>query len=158
MLRKMRERPDLKRENGRRFLRRLFCGAACVLALCSFTGETVAWGEGRHFAVPEHTRQLPRSAQADKVRLAWPLIPGAVRYQVVLLSAPEQMQYMSEHPGSAQDPPPLILTVNSLKRLCSIVTSAEQHCILPVTYLCMMTSLTAHLILSDMRLLSVWMP
>ncbi len=40
----------------------------------------------------EHTRQLPRSAQVDKVRLTWPLIPGAVRYQVVLLSAPEHKQ------------------------------------------------------------------
>ena len=55
-------------------------------------GETVAWGEGRHFAVQEQTRQLPRSAQVDKVRLTWPLIPGAVRYQVVLLSAPEHKQ------------------------------------------------------------------
>ena len=42
--------------------------------------------------MPEHTRQLPRSAQVDKVRLTWPLIPGAVRYQVVLLSAPEHKQ------------------------------------------------------------------
>ena len=39
--------------------------------------------------MPEQKQQLPRSARMDKVRLTWPLIPGAVRYQVVLLSAPE---------------------------------------------------------------------
>ncbi len=43
-------------------------------------------------ALTEQKRQLPRSAAVDKVRLTWPLIPGAVRYQVVLLSAPEHKQ------------------------------------------------------------------
>lgn len=39
--------------------------------------------------VTEQNRQLPRSAAVDKVRLTWPLIPSAVRYHVVLLSASE---------------------------------------------------------------------
>jgi lysophospholipase L1-like esterase len=84
----------LKRETGRRFLRRLFCGAACFLAVCFFTGDTIAWGEGRHsvLSVQAQKKQLPRSAAVDKVRLTWPLIPGAVRYQVVLLSGPSHIK------------------------------------------------------------------
>ena len=33
----------------------------------------------------ESARSLPRSAAVDKVRLTWPLVPGAVRYHLVLL-------------------------------------------------------------------------
>ena len=81
----------MTREQGRRLMRRLFFGITCVFAasVILLSGEAVAWGEERHFTLTETNRQLPRSAATvDKVRLTWPLIPGAARYQVVLLSAP----------------------------------------------------------------------
>ena len=74
---------------AKRFGKPLALGAACCFAAGLFWGGAVASGEGRHFSVAVESRALPRSAQMDKVRLTWPLMPGAVRYQVVLLSAPE---------------------------------------------------------------------
>lgn len=65
--------------------------AACLFAACLPGGAPVCAQE-RHaapdFGRPAAARGLPRSAAVDKVRLLWPLVPGAVRYQIVLLSAP----------------------------------------------------------------------
>ncbi len=76
---------------------------ACCLAVGLFVGDVAkgAPNEGQenvaqeaqatlHQLRAEATRQLPRSAATvDKVRLTWPLIPGAVRYRVELLSSSE---------------------------------------------------------------------
>lgn len=79
-------------EKRRRILRRFSLGAAVLFVAGLFMGgiaESAPQGEGRRRVVREERRLAPRSATVDKVRLTWPLIPGAVRYQVILLSAPE---------------------------------------------------------------------
>ena len=78
---------------------------ACVVGCAAvfFAGGTVegAPNEGRgrvvqeeqatsrHAWLQQSTRDLPRSAAVDKVRLTWPMMPGAVRYRVELLSSSE---------------------------------------------------------------------
>lgn len=76
-------------------MRRLSFGIVCAVgfAASAFAGAT-AEGSGRvqeavRQALLESERNSTRSASVDKVRLSWPLVPGAVRYRVVLLSAPE---------------------------------------------------------------------
>ncbi len=73
-------------------------GIACLCLAASLCAGGAEAGTGeleqsapRHAwaALTQSSRDLPRSALVDKVRLTWPLIPGAVRYQVTLLSAPE---------------------------------------------------------------------
>ncbi|MBR1885757.1 MAG: SGNH/GDSL hydrolase family protein [Schwartzia sp.] len=80
-------------------MRRLSFGMMCAVSFtASVFAGTAAEGSGRavqeaqaavHQALLEAERKSVRSASVDKVRISWPLLPGAVRYRVVLLSSPE---------------------------------------------------------------------
>ncbi len=63
--------------------------AACIFLTGPCSGEAALQaGEASGIVGQVSHQNLPRSA-ADKVRLTWPMVPGASRYRVVLLSAPE---------------------------------------------------------------------
>ncbi|MBP5201080.1 MAG: SGNH/GDSL hydrolase family protein [Schwartzia sp.] len=76
--------------NGRGLFRAVSLGAAIFCAVGSFAEASAAsGGEKIVLAVETSKRSLPRSAAQDKVRLTWPMTPGAARYRVAILSAPE---------------------------------------------------------------------
>ena len=76
--------------NGRGLFRAVSLGAAIFCAVGSFAeASSASGGEKIVLAVETSKRSLPRSAAQDKVRLTWPMTPGAARYRVAILSAPE---------------------------------------------------------------------
>ncbi len=62
----------------------LFCAACFSLEAEASSGATLT-----ERLAEASRRQPPRSAAQDKVRLTWPMTPGAARYRVAILSAPE---------------------------------------------------------------------
>ena len=84
----------MTQRKGPRLLRRLCLGAVCLWAACVFSGDAAA--NAADFAGKVQAtraalaRTLPRSAAVDKVRLTWPLVPGASYYHVVLLFDTEE--------------------------------------------------------------------
>ena len=76
--------------NGRGVFRAVFLGMV-IFCASGFLAEVSAasGGEGKSPAVEASKQSLPRSATIDKVRLTWPMTPGAARYRVAILSAPE---------------------------------------------------------------------
>ena len=83
----------------------VFLLATPAAAKVSATGSDVQFEKEAQPPVKEE-RPAPRarSTAIDKVRLTWPLVPGAVYYQVVLLSAPahaERNVIYAEEPHTA---------------------------------------------------------
>ena len=75
--------------NGRRLFRAVSLGAAIFCAVGLFPEAEASSGATLAERLAEAAkRQLPRSAAQDKVRLTWPITPGAARYRVAILSAP----------------------------------------------------------------------
>ena len=76
--------------NGKRLFRAVSLGAAIFCAVGLFPEAEASSGATLAERLAEAAkRQLPRSAAQDKVRLTWPMTPGAARYRVAILSAPE---------------------------------------------------------------------
>lgn len=76
--------------NGRGLFRAVALGAAIFCAAGLFPVAEASSGATLAERLAEASkRQLPRSAAQDKVRLTWPMTPGAARYRVAILSAPE---------------------------------------------------------------------
>ena len=70
--------------------RALSLGLALSCAACfSWEAEASSGATLTERLAEASIRQLPRSAAQDKVRLTWPMTPGAARYRVAILSAPE---------------------------------------------------------------------
>ncbi len=70
--------------------RALSLGLALSCAACfSLEAEASSGATLTERLAEASIRQLPRSAAQDKVRLTWPMTPGAARYRVAILSAPE---------------------------------------------------------------------
>ncbi len=75
--------------NGKRLFRAVFLSAAIFCAVGIFPEAEASSGATLAERLAEASRrQLPRSAAQDKVRLTWPITPGAARYRVAILSAP----------------------------------------------------------------------
>ena len=75
--------------NGKRLFRAVSLGAAIFCAVGLFPEAEASSGATLAERLAEAAkRQLPRSAAQDKVRLTWPITPGAARYRVAILSAP----------------------------------------------------------------------
>ncbi|MBQ4421499.1 MAG: SGNH/GDSL hydrolase family protein [Schwartzia sp.] len=69
--------------------RALSLGLALSCAACfSWEAEASSGATLTERLAEASIRQLPRSAAQDKVRLTWPMTPGAARYRVAILSAP----------------------------------------------------------------------